>query len=100
RVLDETPRRELPLGRHLRAIPTNNLGVGQLWTDDIDGAELSLRDSERELTDLGMDLARLNTASYQALLDAMAGRFRRAERRARVCLVGVARAAAGSETQG
>ena len=100
RVLDETPRRELPLGRHLRAIATNNLGVGQLWTDDIDAAERSLTESERQLTDLGMELARLNTASYQALLDAMAGRCRRAERRARVTLEGVDRRGWGSETQG
>lgn len=100
RVLDETPRRQIPMGRHFRAISTNNLGVGQLWVDDIDAAERSLADAEQQLGDLGMELAVLNTGSYQALLDAMVGRCRRAERRARAGLESVDRRGWSSETQG
>jgi LuxR family maltose regulon positive regulatory protein len=99
-MLDQTPRREIPMGRHFRAIAMNNLGVGQLWTDDIDAADRSLAEADQQLTDLGMELAVLNAASYQALLDAMVGRCRRAERRARVALEGVDRRGWGSEIQG
>lgn len=100
RRLDRTPRREIPMGRHFRAIATANLAVGQLWVDDIDAADRSLADAEQQLSDLRMELTVLNTASYQALLDAMAGRCRRAERRARETLDGVDRRGWGSETQG
>lgn len=99
-MLDQTPRRQVPLARHFRAIATNNLGVGQLWTDDIDDAERSLADAEHQLHDLGMDLAVLNAASYHALLDAMVGRCRRADRRAREALEAVDRRGWGSEVQG
>ncbi|WP_395728817.1 LuxR C-terminal-related transcriptional regulator [Nakamurella sp.] len=99
-MLDQTPRREIPLGRHFRAVATGNLGVGQLWTDDIDAADRSLADADQQLGDLGMELAVLNTLSYHALLDAMVGRCRRAERRARVALENVDRRGWGSEIQG
>lgn len=100
RMLDETPRREVPLARHFRAIATNNLGVAQLWTDDIDAAERSLAEAAQQLQDLGMELAVLNAGSYHALLDAMVGRCRRAERRAREALEAVDRRGWGSEIQG
>ena len=100
RTLDETPRRDVPMGRHFRAIATNNLGVGQLWVDDIDAADRSLADAEQQLADLGMELAVLNTGSYQALLDAMVGRCRRAERRSRAALENIDRRGWGSEIQG
>lgn len=99
-VLDTNPRREIPLGRHFRAIATTNLGVGRLWTDDLDEAERALVDAERQLADLGMELATLNTTAHLVLVDAMAGRCRRAERRAREALETVERRGWGSETQG
>lgn len=99
-LLDRTPRREIPLARHFRAIATNNLGVGRLWTDDIDAAERSLAEGAQQLNDLGMDLAVLNAVAYHALLDAMVGRCRRAERRAREALETVDRRGWGSEIQG
>ncbi|HEY5880153.1 MAG TPA: LuxR C-terminal-related transcriptional regulator, partial [Nakamurella sp.] len=98
-VLDDTPRREIPLAPHFRGIATTNLGVGLLWTDDLDAAELAFNDAELLLTDLGLELSLLNTVAYQSVLDALAGRCRRAERRARTALELVERRGWGSETQ-
>ncbi len=99
RTIDATPRQQMPLARHLRAITTNNLGVGQVWTDDMDSAELTLADAERQLTDLGMEIALLNSVAYQSVTDAMTGRCRRAERGARQALELVERRGWGSEPQ-
>ncbi|HEY7813380.1 MAG TPA: hypothetical protein VIC62_09095, partial [Nakamurella sp.] len=100
RTLDGATRSQVPLARHFRAIATTNLGVGQLWTDDIDAAERTLIDAERQLADLGLELTLLNVVAYQAMLDAMVGRCRRADRRARAAMEQVNRRGWGSETQG
>jgi LuxR family maltose regulon positive regulatory protein len=99
-VLETTPRRAIPLAPHFRAIATTNLGVGLLWTGDLDAADIAFGESERQLADLGMELTLLNTKASQAVVDAMAGRYRRAERRAREALEVVERRGWSSETQG
>lgn len=99
RLVDETPRRDLPLAPHFRAIATANLGAAHLWTDDLGAAELTFADGDRQLTDLGLELTLLNTVSFQSVMEAMAGRCRRAERRARQALALVDRRGWGSETQ-
>jgi LuxR family maltose regulon positive regulatory protein len=99
-TFDRASRSEIPLARHFRSIATTNLGVGKLWTDDADEAERLLAEAERQLADLGMDLTLLNVVAYQALLDAMVGRCRRADRRTRTALETVDRRGWGSETQG
>ncbi len=99
RALDDTPRRQIPLARHFRGIAATNLGVGQLWTDDVDAAELTFNDAEQQLADLGLELGLLNTISYQSVLDAMAGRCRRAEQRTHQALILVERRGWGSEPQ-
>lgn len=99
-TFDRASRSEIPLARHFRSIATTNLGVGKLWTDDVDEAERLLAEAERQLADLGLDLTALNVVAYQALLDAMVGRCRRADRRTRVALETVDRRGWGSETQG
>lgn len=100
RTFDVASRSDIPLARHFRAIATTNLGVGKLWTDDVDESERLLSDAERQLADLGLDLTMLNVIAYQALLDAMVGRCRRADRRTRTALENVDRRGWGSETQG
>ena len=100
RTLDDTPRRQVPLARHFRAVATNNLGVGLIWTGDVDAADRALGDAERQLVDLDMELSLVNTNAFQALLDAMVGRCRRAEQRARQVLELIDRRGWGSEAQG
>lgn len=100
RTLARASRSEIPLARHFRAIATTNLGVGKLWTEDVDEADRLLVEAERQLADLSLDLTSLNVTAYQALLDALVGRYRRADRRTRTALENVDRRGWGSETQG
>jgi len=98
-VLDRTPRHRLALARHYRAVASSNLGAGLVWSDEPAEAERVLVDAEEQLTDLGMDLPVLNVTAHRALMDAMAGRYRRAERRATPALELIDRRAWGSEYQ-
>ena len=98
-VLDRTPRYRVPLARHFRAVAASNLGAGLVWSDDPVAADRVLAEAEQQLTDLGLDLPALNVTAHRALLEAMAGRYRRAIRRAIPCLELIDRRAWGSEYQ-
>ena len=95
----DTPRSDLPLARHIEAIASTNLGVGQLWTGDEPAAQESLADAERHLTDPDMELPRLAVMAYRSILDAMVGRCGVAERQARHGLDLVERRGWASEAQ-
>ncbi|WP_420121460.1 LuxR C-terminal-related transcriptional regulator [Nakamurella sp.] len=95
----DTPRAHLPLARHIEGMASTNLGVGQLWTGDEPGAEESLADAERHLTEPDMELPRLGVVAYRSVLDAMVGRYGRAERQARPGLDLVDRRGWASEAQ-
>jgi len=98
-VVDGTPRSRMPLARHYRAVAASNLGAGLVWSADRADAERVLADAELQLADLGLDLPMLNVTAHRALLDAMAGRLRKADRRATSALELIDRRAWGSEYQ-
>ncbi len=80
--LDRTPRRLIPAGRHFRVIAEVNLGGGQLWTGDLDGAEQMLAVSAPAALQLGLPLPNLNAIGHHAVVEALLGRCRQAHRRA------------------
>ncbi|MET0865486.1 MAG: LuxR C-terminal-related transcriptional regulator [Nakamurella sp.] len=82
-LLDQTPRRLVPAGRHYRAIAVTNLGGGQLWAGELDDAERNLALVEPDALELGLLFVHLNAIGHHAVLDALQGRLRQATRRAR-----------------
>jgi len=82
-LLDRTPRRAVPASRHYRVIATANLGGAQLWSGAFDDAERNLASADPESLELGLPLVNINAAGHRALLEALQGRNRLAERRAR-----------------
>ena len=98
-VLDRNPRQRIPLARHYRAVAASNLGAGLVWSDSPVEADRVLAEAEQQLADLGLDLPTLNVTAHRALLNAMAGRYRQATRRAGPCLDLIDRRAWGSEYQ-
>lgn len=98
-LLDSTPRRLIPAGRHYRAIATSNLGVGHLWAGNLDDARTCLTESERDASELGMPLVRLNSAGHRSVLDALTGRLRESETASRAALQVIDSRAWASEPQ-
>ena len=82
-LLDRTPRRLIPAGRHYRAIAVTNLGGGQVWTGAFDEAERNLALVEPDALELGLLFVHLNALGHHAVVDALQGRLRQASRRAR-----------------
>ena len=81
-LLDGFSRRAVPAGRQFRAVADINLGGAQLWAGDFASAEQRLSATEPETLELGLPLVHLNALGHRALLEALQGRNRRAQRRA------------------
>lgn len=82
RILDDHPRRAIPVGRHYRVVANVNLAGAQIWADRQRDTEQILVTLLPEALELGLLLPHLNGLGHLALLDAMQGRFRSAQRRA------------------
>ena len=91
--------RLVPAGRQYRAIALNNLGGAQLWSGEFDDAEAKLTAAARDALELGLPLVNVNAVGHQAVLEAMAGRCRAADRRAREVAQLVERRGWSSEPQ-
>ncbi len=63
----------MPATRGYRLIATQNLGVGQLWSGDLAGAERSLSEVLGAATEPDVDLARLGARAHLALTRALQG---------------------------
>jgi LuxR family maltose regulon positive regulatory protein len=98
-VVNRTPRELLPAGRAFRALAQINLAGAQLWTGQLKAAEAILDVAEAEAAELGLGLPRVNAIGHLALADAMRGRCRAADRRARQALQIADRRGWGSEPQ-
>jgi len=98
-VVRETPRQRLPSGRAFRTLAHINLAGAQLWTGRQQDAERILEDAEAEAGELGLGLPQVNAIGHLALADAMRGRCRAADRRARQALQIADRRGWGSEPQ-
>jgi LuxR family maltose regulon positive regulatory protein len=81
-LLDRTPRHQLPAGRQYRIITMINLGGAQLWAGLFDDAQQMLEAATSEALELGLLLPHLNATGHLALLDALKGNHRRAQRQA------------------
>jgi LuxR family maltose regulon positive regulatory protein len=81
RILDERPRRAIPVGRHYRVVANVNLAGARAWSDQPGDAEQILGTLLPEALELGLLLPHLNALGHLALLDALHGRFRTAQRR-------------------
>lgn len=95
----ENRHSQLHLARTIDGAASTNLGVGQLWTGDEPAAQESFMDAERQLAGPDSELPQLGVAAYRSILDAMVGRFSRAERQARQGLDLVERRGWAAETQ-
>ena len=60
----------------------NNLGGAQLWSGEFDEAEQNLTESAPEALELGLPLVNLNAIGHRAVVEALQGRCRQADRRA------------------
>lgn len=98
-LVNSTPREVLPTGRAFRAIAMVNLGGAQLWTGDHGDAEQLLDAAVAQASELDLPLAHLNAAGHLAVLDALHGRYRAADRRARDAVLITERRGWGSEPQ-
>jgi LuxR family maltose regulon positive regulatory protein len=98
-LLDRTSRRLVPAGRQYRVIAVNNLGGAQLWSGAFDDAEANLTAAARDALELGLPLVNVNAVGHQAVLEALAGRCRPADRRAREVAQFVERRGWSSEPQ-
>ena len=98
-VLERTTRRTFPAWRQYRATVLSNLGVGQLWLGDFAAAESSLTLVQQETMELGLELVHINAESHLAVIDAVHGRFQRAEAQAMGALGTVRRRGWASEPQ-
>lgn len=98
-LLESTPSRLVPASRHYRAIAVGNLGTAQLWLDDFAAAEGNLTVGEHDSGELGLHLVNLNALGHRALLDALRGRVRQADRRARAAVQVIERRGWASEPQ-
>jgi LuxR family maltose regulon positive regulatory protein len=98
-LLDRTSRRLVPAGRQYRVIAVGNLGGAQLWSGEFDDAETNLTAAARESLELGLPLVNINAVGHLAVLEALAGRCRAADRRAREVAQFVERRGWSSETQ-
>ncbi len=98
-VLDRTTRRTFPAWRQYRVTAMSNLGVGQLWLGDFEAAETSLTLVDQDAMELGLELVHINAVSHLAVLDAVHGRFQRAEAQAMRALGTVRRRGWASEPQ-
>jgi len=98
-LLDRTSRRLVPAGRQYRAIAVNNLGGAQLWSGEFEAAEQNLTTAEQDALDLGLPLVNVNAVGHHAVLEAIQGRCRRADRLAREAVQGIERRGWLSEPQ-
>ena len=98
-VVDHTPRALLPAGRAFRALAHINLAGARLWTGRQEEAELILGGAEAEAAELRLGLPQVNAIGHLALVDAMRGRCRAADRRAGQALHLADRRGWGSEPQ-
>jgi LuxR family maltose regulon positive regulatory protein len=82
-LLDRTPRRSAPASRQYRVIAVNNLGGALVWTGEFTAAEQQLAAAEQDAQDLALEMVHLNVLGHRAVVDALRGRCRQADRRAR-----------------
>jgi LuxR family maltose regulon positive regulatory protein len=80
--LDRTPRRQIPAGRHFRAVAENNLGGAKLWAGDLAAADQILAATVPATQELELPLTQLNAIGHRAVIEALQGRCRQAHRRA------------------
>jgi LuxR family transcriptional regulator, maltose regulon positive regulatory protein len=74
-----------------RTVAVNNLGVGLLWTGDVEGAREAFARVLDSLPPAGPTLPEVNALSYLALCDLVEGRLSRASARAAEALDAAAR---------
>lgn len=88
-LIDRVPRSRLPAVERYRAITIANLGAGLLWEGDLPGAATRLSEARHSCREWNLELPELTAAGHLAILEAVHGRFERADR-----LAGHARAIA------
>jgi len=74
-LLDQAPRRLVPIAPHYRTIGLNNLGVGQLWAGDLADAQDTLNAARTHARELGMGLAEISAQSHLSILQVIRGRL-------------------------
>jgi LuxR family maltose regulon positive regulatory protein len=103
RLIDGVPRHLLPGRPVYRVLASVNLASAQVWTGrpggDSDELEQLLEKGAAEADALGLPLTRLNAHSHLAVLEAMRGRCRAADRRTAELLDAADRHGWGSEPQ-
>jgi LuxR family maltose regulon positive regulatory protein len=79
-ALAHVPLARLPAMLQYRAIALNNRGVGLMWSGRPEAAERYLSMATTAAGTAGVDLAEINALGHLALLEAMVGSIREAER--------------------
>ena len=82
KLLDQVPRRELPVVEHYRVFAATNAAIGHLWSGDLHHADAELHAAETQCRRLGLGLTSLSVEAHLALLDVIYGRLPEAYRRA------------------
>lgn len=98
-LLDSTPSRLIPSGRHYRAIAIGNLGSAEVWLGDFAEADGHLAAGEHDSAELGLHMVSLNALGHRSVLDALRGRLRQADRRSRSAVQIIERRGWASEPQ-
>ena len=98
-LVERTPRPLMVAGPHYRVIAVSNLGSAALWNDRFDEAEEHLAAAELDTVELQLQMVHLNATGHRAVLEAMRGRNRQADRRARQALRIIDRRGWSSELQ-
>ncbi len=77
-LVDQAPRHLVPAVERYRAIASTNLGVGLLWSGDIDSACSMLTDARQACRQWDLGLPELTALGHLAIVDAIRGRYRSA----------------------
>ncbi len=78
KLVDQAPRHLVPAVERYRAIASTNLGVGLLWSGDVDSAYSMLTDARQACRQWDLGLPDLTALGHLAIVDAIRGRYRSA----------------------